>query len=100
MKNLNIESEGGPGRYLWTRSLIEGTGHPQEKWMKAGLGTGSGLGQNLQMISIMCLRNWMKTEIEGQGIVIKGAPDQDLWKIGILMSEMTIANMKSPNIMI
>jgi hypothetical protein len=100
LKNPNTERGGGPGPYLWARSL-RGGDHRLEKWMKADPGTGSGLGQNLWMINVACLGNWTRIEIEDQGIVIKDTPDQDLRKIGTgLMSERMEANMKSQNIMI
>ena len=64
MESLNTEREGDPGHYLWMRSLTEGADHPQEKWMKVDPGTKNDRVQNLWMIGMILLRDWMKTEIE------------------------------------
>ena len=101
MESLNTERGGGPGQYLWTRSRIGGADHRQEEWMKVDPGTGSGQGRNLWMISTAFLRNQMRADIEGQGIVIKGIPDQDRQKVGIkLMKERMKAKLKSQSIVI
>ena len=81
MENLKIEREDGPGQYLSRRSLIGAADHPQEEWMKVDPGIINGQDRNLWMISSACLRNQMKASIEGQGLVIKGVPDQDQQKV-------------------
>lgn len=64
MENLNKEREFVPGQHLLMKSLTEGAGHRRKKWMKVDPDTKNAQGLNLWMISMIHLRDWIKTDIE------------------------------------